>query len=94
MVISYKQEDTVELKDQILDIVKKRIDVPGLVKDSVKELLEPALLAAVAKSETKVDDILVAAILPILEEELFKLIDAKWKELLSPPVAPGGGELV
>lgn len=81
-----------ELKDQIIDIVKKRIDVPGLVKDAVEEIAEPALLAAVKKSENKIDDIVAAALLPILKEEMFKLLDEKWKGLLAP--APGGGELV
>ncbi len=82
-----------ELKDQILAIVKKNINVPGVINDSIDGIGEPLLRAAVAKSETKIDDILLAALYQPLEDEIKARLKALWEGLLVASPA-GGGELV
>lgn len=71
-----------ELKD-LLPIVKKNIDVPGLLDDTLDQILEPALLEVVAKSETKIDDIVVGALAPLLKAELKKAGRDFWEKLLA-----------
>lgn len=72
-----------ELKSVLLEIVKKNINVPGLANDLIDSVLEPALKAAVAKSETKIDDIVVAALYPLLEDEVKKQVKLLWESLLA-----------
>lgn len=82
-----------DLKEDLLSIVKKNIDVPGLVNDTIDQVLEPALRAAVAKSETKIDDVLVGALYQLLEdavkEEIAKLYNGLFDKKAEEP-----GELV
>lgn len=61
--------------------VQKNLNVPGLVNDIIDQVLEPALVNAIAKTETKIDDIILAAVLPKLKEEVKALVDAQWKGL-------------
>ena len=82
--------EQVDLKSDLLGIFKKNVNVPGLAGDLIVGVVEPALRAAVEKSETKIDDIVVAALYPLLEEELKKLIKQKWEELFQ----AGDGEPV
>jgi len=42
----------------------------------VNEVLEPALKEAVAKTQTPIDDAVVAALLPSVKAELLKLIES------------------
>ena len=46
-----------------------------MAAEIVVEILEPALKEVVAKSETPVDDVIAAALLPTLKAELLKLIE-------------------
>ena len=72
----------------ILEIVKRRIDVPGLVTDIIDEVLEPALDKLVKSTDTTLDDALKAALYPLLsalmKEEAAKL----WAKVLPDAEAP------
>lgn len=71
----------------ILSILKNNINVPGLFNDLIDQVGEPALKSAIDKSDTKIDDIVFAALEPLVKSELKKYIAAKWEELLSAPAA-------
>ena len=66
------------LKDDLLNLVIEHINVPGLLNGVIDEILEPALLDAVAQSENKIDDLIVAALYPVLEAEVKKQIQKIW----------------
>lgn len=65
-------------------ILKKNVNLVGLIHDSIDGIGEPALREAVAKSGTKVDDIVLAALYQPLEDELKKLIaeHLEWEKLI------------
>lgn len=76
----------------ILEIVKKNINLGGLVADTLDEVLEPALKKVVEKTENKFDDALMATLYPLLEKEIKELIEdgvnkvfAKIEEAASKP---------
>lgn len=77
-----------DIKKEILDSVKKRMDVPGFLSDMIKGVGDKALRAAAAKTDTKLDDLLVATIGPTLEDEIVKFLTEKYNSLFS------GGEPV
>lgn len=58
-----------------LAILKKNINLGGLIADQVDLVLEPALDKVVANTTNPFDDMLKAAIYPTLREELQKLIE-------------------
>lgn len=68
-------------KETIIALVKARVDVPGLVADVVDQVLEPALDKFVADSANPYDDMLKAAIYPVLEKELKAKIAELWAGL-------------
>ena len=57
-------------KAKMMEVVKKNIDLAGLVNDTIDEILEPVLQGFVADSSNPYDDLLLAAIYPVLEREL------------------------
>lgn len=57
------------------DIAIKNLDVAGLLKDSMSEILKPALDKMVADSANPYDDMAVAALFPVLEKALVEKID-------------------
>jgi hypothetical protein len=61
-----------ELKDQLVEIAKKH--GVALAKDLALVIAFPALKAAVAKSETKIDDVVLAALEAPLKEALEELL--------------------
>jgi hypothetical protein len=69
------------VKGKLIVIAKKRIDVPGLMDDVLDQVLEAALVEAVAKSENKIDDILVAALYPQLEAVLKSKVREAWESI-------------
>ena len=73
----------------LLDSVKKNVNVPGLANDLLDNILEPALKNIVAQSKSPLDDVLMAALYPVLEAELKRLAAEYWGKLLSP-----GGDIV
>ncbi len=63
---------------KIKEIVKKNINAPQLLKDVVEDIGIVELKELVAKSETKLDDIVVETLLPIFKEMAYKKIDEAW----------------
>jgi hypothetical protein len=56
-------------------ILKKNINLGGLIADQLDLALEPALDKVVADTANPFDDMLKAAVYPTLREELQKLIE-------------------
>lgn len=73
---------TADLGPKILELVKNHIDVPGLVDGILDGIVEEALKEAVAKSETMIDDVLVAAVYPALETVLKAKVREAWQKIL------------
>lgn len=73
------------MRDKILELLKKRVDLEGLGADILVELLKPMLEKFVKESDNPYDDMLVAALMPVLEKELkdkLKSLVAKLYEAL------------
>jgi len=62
-----------DLEKKALDIVKKRIDIAGIISDVLTEIADEALTELVAKSDNKWDDVAKAALWPPLKAELERL---------------------
>ena len=65
-------------------LVKKALDCIDLNKLSdilIDDVIEAAIVKAVEKSETKIDDAVVAMLLPIVKSEAKKFLAAKIAEL-------------
>jgi hypothetical protein len=75
------------MKDELLKLLVESIDLEKLVLGLVEGIGEKALLEAVAKSENKIDDAVVALILPAIKPSLEALIKAKVAELKASIVA-------
>lgn len=65
------------MKNEVLKMIVKYLDVKGLVMELLDETLEKAIMEAVEKSETKVDDTFVPMIYPLVEAEILKQIEEK-----------------
>ena len=68
---------------ELKSAVKANLNVPGFMDSMMDKVALPALQEAVAKSENKIDDIVVAALAPMLAVEIKKLIHAEWDKLFS-----------
>lgn len=68
-------------KEQLLEIAKKRIDVPNLIFDLIDQIVEPALDRIVKSTETPIDDALKAAIYPLLRRAIEEEIKELWQKL-------------
>ena len=62
-------------KKQQFEILKRNINLGGLLADEIDMVLEPALQELVSDSAMPFDDILMAAIYPTLEAKLKELIE-------------------
>jgi len=65
------------MKDKLLRMIFKYINIKGLLLDLIDNVLEEAVMKAVKKSTTKIDDAYAPIFYPILEVELLKVIDEK-----------------
>jgi len=70
---------------KLLEIALKNINVPGLGMDTLDLVLKPALDKVVADTATPIDDVLAAAIYPVLRAELEKLLTELWQGLNPSP---------
>lgn len=61
--------------EKLKEIAVRNLNVGGLVKDVIDEILEPALDKMVADSANPYDDMAKVALYPILEEALKAKID-------------------
>jgi len=73
-------------KAKMLELAIKHLNVPGLLSDIIDEVLEPALDKVVEDSANPYDNMMKAAVYPVLEAELKKVIADKWAELATPAV--------
>jgi hypothetical protein len=63
-------------KAKVMGILAKNLNLSGLMVDVLDEILEPVLKGFVADTSNPYDDMLLAAIYPVLEAELkLKLIE-------------------
>lgn len=69
--------------------VHANLNVPGFLSDILDKVLEPALKDAVASTGTSLDDIAVAALLPILDSEVKSRVKAAWESLFADTAAVG-----
>jgi hypothetical protein len=60
---------------KVLELVVKYVNVKGLVKDLVNEVADEALQKVVDGTKKPLDNAAKAALWPVLEEELGKIID-------------------
>ena len=72
-----------DLGQKLLDIAKKNIDVPGIVDAIMTEVLKEALAEAVKKSETPIDDAVVALLYPPLETLVKQKVREAWSSVVS-----------
>lgn len=70
-------------KKKLLEVVAKNLNVPGLLADVLDEVLQPVLEAFVADSSNVYDDMLVAALYPVLETQLKEKAEELFAKLLS-----------
>ncbi len=84
-----------DVKGEVLKSVHDNLNVPGLVKDVLDKVVEPALDKLVKSTDNKFDDIAKAALYPILVDELNKQVQSLWDKIDDPPqeeVAPAPKE--
>ena len=62
----------------VMDLVKKNVNVPGLAADLLDQALEPALQKLVDDSATPLDNMLKEALYPKLKEVLQAEIQKLW----------------
>ena len=71
-------------KAKVMAILAKNLNLSGLMADVLDEILEPILEEFVADSANPYDDMLLAAIYPVLEKELkakiVEVLDGLFKE--------------
>ncbi len=65
------------MKDKLLKILVQSIDLKGLANALVDEVIEESLKKVVADSANTFDDMALAALWPMLESEVKKLIEDK-----------------
>ena len=70
---------------EVIDKLKKaahdKIDVPGFMGAALDDAVMPALKAAAEKTSTKLDDMALAAMGPILADELKAAVKGLWGKL-------------
>lgn len=57
-------------KDKLIAIALKNLNIEGLLVDVLNEVLKPALDKMVADSANPYDDMMVAALYPVLDKEI------------------------
>lgn len=97
MVISYESGDEMEqvgLKEDLVGVFKKNVNLSGLFDGLIDGVGEPALRSAIEKSETKLDDVILLALYQPLEDEVKKFVKAKIEALYASIEKSGDGEPV
>ena len=62
-------------REKLLAMVKKNINIGGVVSDILDEVLEPALQKVVDDSANPFDNMLMATVYPLIEKELKELVE-------------------
>ncbi len=68
-------------KKEVVEMLLSRIDVQGLAMDVVLKLAKPKLEELVAKSENKIDDVVLATLWPMFEMAVKEGVEAGLKKL-------------
>ena len=69
------------MKENLIKTLLEAIDLSKLASGLIDNVLEEALRKVVADSENSMDDMLMAAIYPVLEKEIKELIEKEIEEL-------------
>ena len=65
------------MKTRILKMLVKYFNLKGFIVELLDNVVEEAVMKAVEKSETKIDDTFVPIVYPLIEKELLKQINEK-----------------
>ena len=65
----------------VMTLVKKNVNVPGLAADLLEQALEPALQKLVDDTSDPFDNMLKEAVMPKLKEVLAEEIKKVWEKL-------------
>lgn len=65
------------MKEKLFKILVKSIDLKALANGLIDEVIEESLKKVVADSSNTIDDVVMAALYPLLEAEAKRLIDEK-----------------
>lgn len=71
--------------NELLALVIKNLNVPGLISDALKGPLEAALQKLVDDSSTPFDNMAKAALYPMIVAEVEKLAQEQWAKLQPQP---------
>lgn len=72
-----------EMKELILKLAVKHFDVPGFVGEVISGPVDMALDKLVKDTELPFDDMMKAALFPVLVAEINKLMKAEWEKLVA-----------
>lgn len=65
------------MKEKVLKVLAQSIDLKGLANGLIDEVIEEALKKVVADSSNTFDDMAMAALWPVLEKEVKKMVEEK-----------------
>lgn len=65
------------MKEELLKVLVKSIDLKVMANGIVDEVLEEALKEVVADTTNQIDDMVMATLWPVFEREVKKLIEKK-----------------
>lgn len=68
-------------KEMLLALLKKHVDMPGLINSIVDEVVEKAIDKFVADTSNQYDDMLKAALWPVIEKEVKEKLQELWAGL-------------
>lgn len=68
-------------KELLLALLKKHVNAPGLINDIIDEVVEKAIDKFIADSSNPYDDMLKAAIWPVIEKEVKEKLAELWAGL-------------
>lgn len=66
-----------ETKEKLLKLVAESVDLKKLATGIIDEVIEEALKKVVADSSNTIDDMVMAALWPLLEKEVKELVEEK-----------------
>jgi hypothetical protein len=68
-------------KELLIAIAKKNINAPGLINDIIDEVVEKAIDKFIADTSNPYDDMLKAALWPVIEKEVKEKLAELWAGL-------------
>lgn len=83
--MSEEQKEVLDVGQSALDIVVKRIDVPGIGSD-ILVIVEAELRKLAQRSDNSLDDALVDFLMPLVKVEVEKKLQELWQSLSNAPL--------